>query len=277
MEIIRNCAGWYIHACWSDKAVIGAAMIAVIAVIVYGLAKMSWSWFRIGSPWKIFRKIIFFVVIGGLIYSYYPKITLKLQLWMVERAQLAKAIKPLKKRLDDLGNKARSGEEGLTDAEAVERQLLEKDIRAAGKKVKEGPLSQTNQFQPQAELVARCKWVFGFTAELSQIINAAKRGINQAAAAEEEIIIDKEHSLSITGKEVRFSYKKSGKKRRVLLERALGDQYYHGIIDLPDGRKLLIWLKEDPILPDSFVGIVQNWDGVQEYPPVDAYLKKICR
>lgn len=264
MEILRNYAGWYIHACWSDKFVIGAAMIAVIALIVYGLAKMNWSWFRIGSPWKIFRKIIFFVVIGGLVWVCYPKITLKLKLWMVERAQLAKAVEPLKKRLAVLADKATNKNgKGLPDAEAAEMQLLKEDIAAAEKKVMEGPPSQKLAFSNHKEV---WNWTFRWERNDRQWEDAKKAGKKKKGEEYPARIIEKTPSYLM----MEYVSEYSGKPEKVLLKISNTGGFYAANYFIKNKKQgeadlaLKIILHDDPESPGNFTGIFwQDQDGQQ--------------
>lgn len=96
-----------------------------------------WAWFV--SFLNFFRdNKVLFIIIGLFVWFFFPQLKLWFKFKGVERVQIAKLLKPLEKRLDNLAEKAKTVED-LSDEEAGEMQSLKKAIVAAKKKVKEGP------------------------------------------------------------------------------------------------------------------------------------------
>lgn len=233
------------------------------------------AWKSILAKLPTKKKLIFFVILGLFIWFFFPQLKLWFKFKGVERAQIAKAIKPLETRLDILAEKAKSGE-GLTNEEATETQSLKKAIVAAKKKVKEGPPSP-----PKTTSIASIpvyKWVFEFKPEPEDIMKARKERVDQISYRENEVV----NKPYFDKNEIRFKYKTSkGKVIYAILDKKNpNESHFLGMVDLPDqpgkpqGRKLIIRLKETS-MPDSFDGNIETWDGENWYPVIPAFLKKV--
>lgn len=242
-------------------------VILGIKKIIFPVAgTISWGapfcslWKLVLSKLPTKKKIIFFVVIGGLVWVYYPKITLKLKLWMVESAQLAKAIEPLEKQLDGLLAKAtdKSGK-GLSDDEAAEMQSLKRDIATAEKKVMEEPSTQKHTKPEEV-----WDWTLKWERSDGQWDEAKKAGRKKKGEEYPARIIEKTPFILV----MEYVSKYSGKPEKVLLKISNTGGFYAAdyFIKNKNGIDLAlkIILRDDPESPGNFTGTFwQDQDGQQ--------------
>lgn len=273
MEILKNYAGWYIHACWSDQVMIGIVMIAVVALIVkYGLMRMSSSWFKIGSPWKIFRKMISLAVLVGVCYGIYLIVsyfwpTLEQRTFKNLSTNLAELeLEPEKKKLAAFDEKVKNKEK-LTEAEKREAMEADKKISRVRKDYPEGKLipiqSQQVIAKPEEEV---WNWTFKWERNDRQWEEAKKAGRKKKGEEYPARLIEKTPFHLI----MEYVSGYSSKPEKVLLKISNTGSFYAkdyfiknkkpGEIDLA----LKICLRDDPESPGNFTGTFwQDQDGQQ--------------
>ncbi|RJQ30732.1 hypothetical protein C4572_03625 [Candidatus Parcubacteria bacterium] len=258
---------WLWAAGWIFKAAIIIVGVLILGLLIFAMLKTPRPGrITFGAKLVTKKRIILALILGfiGLIVlNNLPQIRLARKVKKVERNLTEKALKPLEKRADELAEKVETGE-GLTLNEARELQDLKKEITATKKLVKEGPPSPPKpaKLKPPKPV----KWIFQIRADPEVVMQAGLRGVDQVPFREFEAV-----SVSIKEKEIRFSYKRNSKKRNVLLTRESSDQFYFGMVDLGEGIKMQLWLKESP---EGFAGMAENWDGKHWYPKVSALLLK---
>lgn len=236
-------------------------------------ATTSSFWKRFISFLKFFWgwRFVSFVILGLFIWFFFPQLKLWFKFKGVERAQIAKAIRPLETRLDVLAEKAKNGE-GLSDKEAVEMQSLKKEIVAAKKKVKEGPPL------PQKPASAKPKeevwdWTFRWERNDRQWEEAKKAGRKKKGEEYPARL------LEITPSQLTMEYISgySGKAKKVVLgvgntgDFWAADYFVKNKNPKEIDLSLKVSLYKDPESPGNFTGIFwQDQDGQQ----VDCWLSK---
>lgn len=268
MEKLKHPIIWLTSASWSDKLVVIIICVFLLFLIIrYGFMKINPSWLKIDSVsgWKVllpsYKKLIFFAILGIFsifVWFFFPQIKLWFKFKGVERAQIAKAIKPLETKLDTLAEKAKTGE-GLSDKEAVEMQLLKKAIVAAKKKVKEGPPSPPKvATKPKKEV---WDWTFEWEAETEHLASRMQKVIGRINDAQ---IISRNDNV------LKFRYKRpSGKIVDLTLDRDNPEtEYYFGRAAQSD-LYIRVWLLPDE--KENFKGRFDNGPGKVS---IEAFLKK---
>lgn len=227
---------------------------------------------------KVSRIIILIVIIIIVCFSFYragrrcgwiPSKTQRLVAEITED-QMKLEIAPLEKRLSELKNEAKK--RLLSESEKKEIEKLKREAEDI-RKVKEGPPPP-----PKPAPAPVYKWIFGFKAEPEDIINAKGKGVDQICYRENDVV----NKPYFDKNEIRFKYKTSkGKVIYAILDKKNpSETHFLGMVDLPDqpgktkGRKLIIRLKESSA-PDSFEGEIETWDGINWYPKIPAFLKKV--
>lgn len=173
MEILKNCTKWYLHTDWSNQTAIGIIAIAIMALIAltikYGLMKTSWSWLKIGSPWKIFGKLVSLGAILGICYGIYLFICLFLptpeqKVFKELSKNLAEIeLKPEKDRLTVFNEKVKNGER-LTETEKREAMEADKKIERVRRDYTDGKLTPPPPPKPVSAKPKEEVWIFKWMA-----------------------------------------------------------------------------------------------------------------
>ena len=279
MEILKNCAKWYIHTSWSNQIAIGIIIIAIMVLITkYGFMKMGWSWLKIGSPWKIFWKMVSLGAIVGICYGFY---LLALYCWPtpeklafreLSRNLAELELQPEKNKLAFFNKKIKNGTP-LTEWEKKQAMEANKKIERVREDYSEG-----NLVPPPPKIAAKPKkevldWVFRWERndgqwEKAKAIGRKKKGEKYQARL-----------LEITPAHLKMEYVSgySGKTEEVLLKVGnTGDFYatdYYVKSKKPKeiDLSLKVSLKKDPESPGNFVGTF--WQD-QDNQQVDCWLSK---
>ena len=247
-QMTSEISSFWNSASWSDKGMmIIFCGVLLYLTIRYGLMKIKSSWFKvnIGSPWRLFGKIVSLAALGGICYGIYlfvnycipPKAERLTKSALQEQMERKLAEGP-EKRLAEINDEAKK--RPLTLAE--ENELVEKNKEAENirKEYSTKLTPPPPKPAPKTEAKTKSVWVARLSADRKQIEEAMRMMVSQAANDKIEI----GGALIKTDVEIRFSYKKRGKRHEAILTRENAElEYYYGIIDLSDNTQLELWLK----------------------------------
>lgn len=224
MEILKNCAKWYIYTSWSNQIAIGIIIIAIMTLTTkYGLMKMGWSWLKISSPWKIFGKIVSLAAIvgicyGGYLLACYLRPTPERLVFKELSKNLAEIeLKPEKDKLAALNAKIEKGEL-LTETEKREAMEADKKIERVRKDYSDGKLAPPlPSVKPKEEV-----WIFAWMAT-DELMNENP----QQKPSSEYVASD----VAYSEKELSFvCFKGSRREDKIVLTRSNSDEHYLGYV-----------------------------------------------